>query len=203
MKQKSIAKFLFQTFLLSVLLFGLVHIVTLNGGLFAGIESIALLVLLLLTVVGLITYRSYGEKILFVAYSLFVVNILALWLFNSSLYLILLSVALIGLWISMPRRARSCAEECSGHGEEPMVTSAPPQKVVDGKVAPKAAEVKVESTAPKAKFTPGKYVASKRSNVYHEPKCDWAKKIQKDRQLWFADRKEALNKGYKKHSCVQ
>lgn len=52
------------------------------------------------------------------------------------------------------------------------------------------------------KHSPGKYVASKSSNVYHEPKCDWAKKIKKDRQLWFPDKKDAQKKGYRKHSCV-
>lgn len=51
-------------------------------------------------------------------------------------------------------------------------------------------------------FSPGKYVASSRSNTYHEPKCDWAKKIMA-KKLWFRDKKEAENKMYKAHTCVR
>jgi len=196
MKQKSTGKFLFQSLLLMILLVCLAL-----KGFSTSMESIAFAVLLLLCVVSLVTYKTYGEKILFVIYSLFVLDIVVLWLPTNSLYFTLLMVCLLGLWISMPGRK-------SEESTEDVVTkpSPPPQKVVDGKVVPPKAETKEIITAPaksKTTFSPGKYVASKRSNVYHEPKCEWAKKIQKDRQLWFADRKEALNKGYKKHSCVQ
>lgn len=51
-------------------------------------------------------------------------------------------------------------------------------------------------------FEPGKYVASKTGSSYHIPKCDWAKKIKKDNQVWFDDEKEA-KKNYKAHSCVE
>jgi methylphosphotriester-DNA--protein-cysteine methyltransferase len=62
---------------------------------------------------------------------------------------------------------------------------------------------KFEVNKPEVKFVPGKYIASKSSNVYHEPKCDWAKKIHKSRQLWFASKEEAWEKGFKAHSCVK
>jgi len=198
MKQKSTGKFLFQSLLLVILLVCLAL-----KGFSTSVESIAFVVLLLLCVVSLVTYKTYGEKMLFVIYSLFILDIVVLWLPTNSFYFTLLLVSLLGLWVSMPERKRE-------ENTEEVVTkpSPPPQKVVDGKVV----EAKVEPKAPleskkaapvKATFSPGKYVASKRSNVYHEPKCEWAKKIQKDRQLWFADRKEALNKGYKKHDCVK
>lgn len=51
-------------------------------------------------------------------------------------------------------------------------------------------------------FTPGKYVASSRGNVYHEAKCDWAKKVSKTHRLWFNSKKEAEDKNYKSHGCV-
>jgi hypothetical protein len=54
----------------------------------------------------------------------------------------------------------------------------------------------------KAAFKPGKYVASQRSNIYHEPKCDWAKKIHPSRRVWFASKEDAWEKGYKSHECV-
>ena len=55
---------------------------------------------------------------------------------------------------------------------------------------------------PKTKFTPGKYVTSKRSDYYHTPKCDWAKKIKKNNQLWLSD-EEVKERGLKKHSCLE
>ncbi len=198
MKQKSAGKFLFQSLISLVLLVGLAL-----KGFSTGVEAVVFSVLLLLCVVSLVAYKNFGEKTLFVFYSLFVLDVVMLWLPANSLYFTLLIVGLLGLLVSMPRRdSRKVCDDCTC---EP-APSPPPQKVVDGKVVPPPkAETKVEvkETAVKTKFTPGKYVASKRSNVYHEPKCEWAKKIQKDRQLWFADRKEALNKGYKKHDCVK
>lgn len=193
-----IAKFFFQSLLLLVLLFGL----SLKG-FSTAVESIAFLVLLLLAVGSLVTYKTDGKNMLFVIYSLFVINIVVLWLPTNSLYFTLLLFGLLGLLISMPQRGRKV---CGDFTCEPMASTPPPQKIVNGKVVeakvePKEAKEKTPDV--KATFTPGKYVASKRSNVYHEPKCDWAKKIQKDRRVWFASREEALNKGYKKHGCVK
>lgn len=58
------------------------------------------------------------------------------------------------------------------------------------------------SSSGKVAFKPGKYVASQRSNIYHEPKCDWAKKIRSSRRVWFASKEDAWEKGYKSHDCV-
>ena len=52
-------------------------------------------------------------------------------------------------------------------------------------------------------FYPGKYLASKRSDVYHAPKCDWAKKISKSQRVWFKSDEEAKKAGYRKHSCLK
>ena len=80
-------------------------------------------------------------------------------------------------------------------------TKAQPHSVVFDK-AP-AEEMKKEKKVSKsaATFSPGKYVASARSNLYHEPKCEWAKKIKKDRRLWFTEKEEAWQKGFKAHNC--
>src|SRR3989344_1442079 len=193
-----IAKFFFQSSLLLVLLFGL----SLKG-FSTGAELIAFSVLLLLCVGSLVTYKTSGKNMLFVIYSLFIIDILVLWLPTNSLYFTLLLVSLLGLLISIPRRGRKVCEDCTC---ESMASTPPPQKIVDGKVVEakvEPTELKEKAPAVKATFTPGKYVASKRSNVYHEPKCEWAKKIQKARRVWFVSREEALNKGYKKHDCVK
>ncbi len=55
---------------------------------------------------------------------------------------------------------------------------------------------------PKTKFTPGKYIASKTASYYHAPKCDWAKKIKKNNQLWLSE-EQVKEKGLKKHDCLE
>jgi len=81
---------------------------------------------------------------------------------------------------------------------KPQTTTVDAAKTVAAKTSPTTPQSKILS-----KHSPGKYVASKQSNVYHEPKCDWAKKIAKNRQLWFNTKENAWEKGYKGHSCVQ
>lgn len=65
-------------------------------------------------------------------------------------------------------------------------------------------EVKTEEQEAKIKktFMPGKFVASKKSNKFHSPKCDWAKMINKPNQLWFTSREEAEGKGFEADRCV-
>ena len=51
-------------------------------------------------------------------------------------------------------------------------------------------------------FTPGKFIASKKANKFHSPKCDWAKKISKPNQLWFNSQEEAEAQGLEADQCV-
>ncbi|MBI4983645.1 hypothetical protein HZC32_03300 [Candidatus Woesearchaeota archaeon] len=103
----------------------------------------------------------------------------------------LLLLALVGFLISLPGREAVLAA----------VSGEPHSMVFDS--PPVGKEVAAEEKKPEVKFTPGKYVASKSSNTYHEPKCDWAKKIYPARRIWFNTSGEAKEKGYKAHSCVQ
>ena len=52
-------------------------------------------------------------------------------------------------------------------------------------------------------FTPGKFVASKKANKFHSPKCDWAQRISKDNQVWFNSKEEAKAKGFEPDRCVE
>lgn len=203
MKQKTAGKLFLQAILSLVLLFALVHVIISSSG-NRFVELFVLVFLLFLTVVGLANYKSSGERLLFAAFLLHALNVFIIWSVYNSFFFVLLLISLIGILVSRPRRASGCEDECSCEDvqTQPMVSSPPPQKVEVQPVMESKEKASAKTAAPKAKFTPGKYVASKRSNVYHEAKCDWAKKIQKGRQLWFASREEALNKGYKKHSCV-
>ncbi len=58
-------------------------------------------------------------------------------------------------------------------------------------------EPKIEKT-----FTPGKFIASKKANKFHSPKCDWARKISKSNQVWFNSGEEAKAKGFEADKCV-
>jgi hypothetical protein len=58
-------------------------------------------------------------------------------------------------------------------------------------------EPKIEKT-----FTPGKFIASKKANKFHIAKCDWAKRISKENQLWFNSEDEAKAQGFEADKCV-
>ena len=58
-------------------------------------------------------------------------------------------------------------------------------------------EPKIEKT-----FTPGKFVASKKANKFHVAKCDWAKRVSKENQIWFNSKEEAVSQGFQADKCV-
>lgn len=59
-----------------------------------------------------------------------------------------------------------------------------------------------EGSAIEKIFTPGKFVASKKANKFHIPKCDWAKRIDKANQIWFNSEQEAKSQGFEADRCV-
>ena len=49
-----------------------------------------------------------------------------------------------------------------------------------------------------------KYVASKKSNIFHDINCSFAKKISKQNIIQFTNKKDALNKGYTAcNNCIK
>ena len=66
--------------------------------------------------------------------------------------------------------------------------------------APDVEEYHEEKKAKKSvlkTYAPGKFVASNKGAKFHAPKCDWAKKISLNNQVWFKSKAEAKKKGYK------
>jgi len=199
---------LFHGVLVILLGFGLVEIFATGGRYFFGLELFGLLVLLILGVFSLIYYKNWGKSGLMVFYLLYLLNLVLVWLVHKQMYIILLVMAVLGFYLSLPQKKRiretKAEDQHSVVFDQPKVeakkvermsqTEAPHSMIFD---QPKR-ETKVET-----KFSPGKFVASKNSNVYHIPKCDWAKKIVKSRQLWFNSKNEAWENGYKAHSCVE
>ncbi len=51
-------------------------------------------------------------------------------------------------------------------------------------------------------FIPGKFIASRKSNKFHIAKCDWAKRVSTENQIWFDSREDAEIKGFQADRCV-
>ncbi len=177
---------LFYALLIALLLLSLVRIVTASSAKTFGLELLGLLLLSVLSLLAFMGYSSgWGERVFLAIFSLYLVNLVLLWLFKERLYVVLFVVALIGFVLSFPRPKAAAKPTTEPHS-----------------VVFYNDEEKKKTSAPTVNYSPGKYVASKNSNVYHEPKCEWAKKIEKSRRAWFEDQRAAIEKGYKKHSCV-
>ena len=49
----------------------------------------------------------------------------------------------------------------------------------------------------------GMFVASKNSKIYHNPDCQYVKRIKEENKIWFQSAKEAEDKGYSPHNCSE
>jgi len=235
--EKSSGKLFLNAILIVILLFGLIRIVSEGTGLAKALELLGLMFLLVLTLFAFISYKNWGERVLYFVYLFYIVNLILVWHFMNGLYLVLLLLSLVGFFINLPKKEKKVkaiitnpmleeayqSEKNKPYSEifdlpsedekdeeldvsedeeddepvvEPKVTAATTAKKTITKKSSSS------SVSRKTSFTPGKLVASKRSNVYHLPKCEWAKKISKERRVWFKSKEEAWEKGYKAHSCV-
>ena len=182
-----------HSLLLVALFVGLIFIITgLRGKLFS-LEIAALALFMVLALSGYLSKR--GERVFFIFFSLYALNLILLWYFVGVLYVILLVLSLAGFFLAFPPSAMPPLPLPSKPKESPpephsQVFDAPPPE---------------KKTPPEKKvsFSPGKYLASKMGNTYHEPKCEWAKKIAKERRVWFVSKEEAWEKKYKAHGCVR
>jgi hypothetical protein len=195
--EKSRGKLVVYAILVMILLLSLIKIFMSGVGYFIRLELAGFLFLVLLSLLGFAGYsKRWGERLLFFVFLLYLVNLLLLWYFHDALYFVLLLVALVGFFMSLPKN--------EGYPQMHPVKNPVEKEEEAHSVVFDPVEQKVEQTEKViVQHTPGKYVASKSSNVYHEPKCDWAKKVKEDRRTWFADKKEAQGQGYRKHACVE
>ena len=184
-----------------ILLLGLVRIFIAGSGKFFALELIGFFVLLALTVVGLVGYTSlWGKNVLFLMFLLYIINLALLWLYLRNMYFVLLLLAVVGFLLSIPSGASHPKENRKRPEKESSspVTGEPHSMVFEP--AAKGGEKKGKKAT--ASFTPGKYIASSRSNVYHAPKCEWVNNIALDHRVWFAGKEEAWQKGFRGHSCI-
>ncbi|PIN73628.1 hypothetical protein COV20_05385 [Candidatus Woesearchaeota archaeon CG10_big_fil_rev_8_21_14_0_10_45_16] len=182
----STTRLFFHTILMGVLLVALVTMFAARGGLFFQGELFVFLLLALLTVIGMVGFsQPWGRSVFFLAFLLYVANLVVVWLFEGRIFITLSVLALIGFFSSLPqpRQGRSSKTK-----EIPAAVEEEPHSMV--------------YENPKKEFSPGKLVASKSSNRYHAPACDWAKRIKEERRVWFNDKESAWKQGYRAHSCL-
>ena len=211
-EEKGFGKLIVYAIILVLLFFGMIRIFINSAGNFFNLELLGFLFLLLLALIGFIGYvKVWGERVLFFVFLFYLVNLVLVWRYTDGISFLLLFLALIGFLMAVPKKVcSSCEPESevvpqfvSEASEEPHSEVFDVSEVeVEEEPVVKVTK-KVAAKKPAVKHSPGKYVASNMSNVYHEPKCEWAKRIKSDRLIWFKDKREATNKKYKKHICVK
>ncbi len=200
--------FVLFTFCAALLLIGTALLLRLSAGALFVVQLVLLLVGAALFMAGFVNFAmGRGRMFFFAGFLAFVVGEVVLLLGGRSVEVVapFLLVALVGFFASMPPASRSMKPVMASVSDEPhsMVFDSPMPKPVE-EVKTTLVKSKTNSSAKvkTAQYSPGKYVASKQSNQYHEPKCDWALKISEGRRVWFKDKEEAWEQGYKAHSCV-
>ncbi len=199
-KSRSAAFLIAYALIVGLLFYGLVRILDTAGRNFFMLELLGLLVLLGLSLAAFLSSgKAAGQALFFTIFLLYLINLVLVWYFTGALYLVLTALAILGFILSFPSPGRSARKAAPQKEEE--------KEELHSQIFEEPKEETVKSRSATAKsttaYSPGKYVASRNSNVYHEPKCDWAKKIEKSRQVWFDDKKEAVEKGFRMHGCVQ
>ncbi|MBT6774455.1 hypothetical protein HOA91_03725, partial [Candidatus Woesearchaeota archaeon] len=199
-EEKGFGKLIVYAIILVLLFFGMIRIFINSAGNFFNLELLGFLFLLLLALIGFIGYvKVWGERVLFFVFLFYLVNLVLVWRYTDGISFLLLFLALIGFLIAVPKKVcSSCEPESevvpqfvSEASEEPHSEVFDVSEVeVEEEPVVKVTK-KVAAKKPAVKHSPGKYVASNMSNVYHEPKCEWAKRIKSDRLIWFKDKREA------------
>mgnify|MGYP001572139228 CR=1 FL=1 len=175
--------FFFTDILLLVVFIGLSRTVFKLSGFGFIVELLGLFVLLMIAFLSLIpAYEdaNSGWGFLALVFFLVLIDLFLIWL-RTNLFtktqLLTAFAASMGLFIAIVKLKPKRLERAEG-------------------------DENVVSPAVKTEFYPGKYVASSTGTVFHKATCDWAKKIQKKKQVWFGTEQEA-KKSYKPHSCLQ
>jgi len=190
-EEKSLGKFVVYCGLILFLFLVMVIIISSFKGKTAGLEVGGLVFLMLLTLLGFGGYqKAWGERVLFFVFLFSLANLILIWWVIHKLFMLPLFLSLVGFLMGLPKKEEK--EEGVELKEEPY------SEVFEDEEKEGERKEKRE-----VQYEPGKYVASKRGSVYHEPRCEWAEKIAEERRVWFKDKKEARKKHYKAHKCVK
>lgn len=177
---------LFYAIILGAIFLGCIAMLGTMEGITFVLELLGLVALLVLTLVGFVTFPSWGEKLLFFVLVAFLGNLLLIRAFLDFLSLPLLLAVLAGFGLSLLQflPQRNGVQRGVGKRKEEVHSMVFPDEPL------------------KSTFSPGKYVGSKFGATYHEPKSEWAKKIKPVNQVWFQSKEEAEKKGYQAHGSL-
>ncbi len=232
MAKKSKSIILIYALLLFVLFFALIRIIIGSQGRFFTLELGGFFILLLLSLIASFGYnKNWGERLFLFIFTFYIINLVLIWKFTGALYLTLLLLSVLGAMLIVmeiikfghSKRKRPIQSTLKPYQEpysqvfDPLPTendgnqfSVVTEDYQEETNAPDKVSAKVNSRKSaniskkrKTTYKPGKFVASSRSNIYHAPKCEWAKKIKKERRNWFKSKEAAWEKGYKAHNCVE
>ena len=108
---KSRFKLVVYAILIVILFFALIRIFAYGSGMFFNLELLGFIVLLLLSIIGFIGYvSSWGERVLFFVFLFYIANLVLLWYFQGSLYVVLLFLSLVGFLMSLPKMTSAAAQ---------------------------------------------------------------------------------------------
>lgn len=215
----------------AVIILALVAALEVVWMLFRELVPLELIIIILLLGLVILSIRKMGQrdfwKIMFIVFCANLLGLGYLYLkFGSGIILYAcLMLSCIGLWLAIdgfgPRAKRRQLSATQRRDPEqrrvvPLrmrdsvgVEDEPNRYVINSLPEPPeyveelfGSEPKKAEPAVTRRYSPGKFLATKTGRTYHSPKCEWAKKIRKDNQLWFASEKEADELGYKRHNCL-
>lgn len=144
--------------------------------------------------------KKWGWTLLGASLVLMLVNLFFIFLLTQAFeteHFTLLVFSVIGLIIvflnlrmaAQGAEASESEEHGSAKGYYPYIDKMEPEI--------KAEEPNIEKT-----FTPGKFIASRKASKFHTAKCDWAKRISKENQVWFNSEEEAKANGFEADQCI-
>ncbi len=196
MAEHSFKRFLLHSFLSIIIFYFLARILFSVGGrlFFAELAFLAGAAFIFTVFVVLYFLTRWGERVIFFFYLANLANLVFLGYFQQRWHLLILLAALIGFVFSLVETKTK---------KKPRTSETIETETVPEEKTPEQLPQEPVKTAPdiKEEFKPGKFVASQNSTYYHQPRCDWAKKINRKRRVWFSSKEEAEEKGYKLHNC--
>lgn len=161
--------------------------------------------MLLLAFISILTFamfaayhsRKWGWTIIVASLMLLLVNLFFIFLMTGVFethHITILFFSVIGIILALLNLGHSRNYRISGEEYEKTKDYYP---YIDKMEPVQKTEEHISKT-----FTPGKYIASKKAGKYHIAKCDWAKRISRENQLWFNSEEEAMAKGFVADVCI-
>lgn len=190
------------SFFLAMLLLALIKIIIPQTGISLYLELFGLIFLMFLAALAYLGFPEKWSRLLFATvFILYAVNLLVMWIFKDTLYVVLLVTSLIGVLLSLMPAHHPQKSHHSAQPDHSIMYSATGESAAQ-KVAQLSQDDNSSPSTLNTTHSPGKYVASVKGKFFHEPKSEWAQKISRKNRVWFHSKSQAQAAGYKPHKSV-